>query len=250
MEAAYPPGMTEQVHPPLAYGSTRIHNGVAASRSKLAACQGRPRCTVVSMAYPGNTARAVFEFELPNGTKGYVTPHFRSFGGADLSQGDVEDLADLLKSWYTTANFQGQTNSPLGNFPATNLVLQNIEVTGLALVAPPQYVLAVNDAGNAATGALPNADALVVTLYTGIVGRRYRGRNFWPVLVTGMMEADGTLAGATVTALQATFQALIDGLESHGQFVMAVHSEAGLMTNQVISCVVRDVVYHQRRRNH
>lgn len=201
------------------------------------------------MPYPGNTARAVFEFELPNGTPGFVTPHFRTLDGHDFTQGDVEDLATLLADWASNADFQGETNVPLMNFGVPQVVLQNISVTSLQVIGPPQHVLAVNDPGNAAGLPLPNETAIVVTLYTGIVGRRFRGRNFWPLTSTTYMEADGTLAGATVTALQDTFDALIAGLVTEGTFVLAVHSEVGAMVNQVTSCIVRDTLHHQRRRN-
>jgi len=201
------------------------------------------------MAYPDNTARCVFDFTLPNGSHGYVTPHVRSLDGSDLGNADVEAIATLLADWAVNDNFEGETNAALMNFGPDELTLSSITVTSLKADAPPQFALAVNDPGNGAGTPMPNESALVVTLYTGLVGRRYRGRNFWPVLTVAMMENNGTLAGVTVAAFQTTFDALIAGLEAEGTYVLAVNSDVGGFVNQAISSIVRDTVHHQRRRN-
>jgi len=201
------------------------------------------------MAYPNNTARCVFAFTLANGAKGYCTPHVRSFGGTDLGDADVEAIAGLLADWATNDDFQGETNNALMNYPATEVTLDTISVTSLDATAPPQFIQAVGVAGGGGSNALPNESAVVTTLYTGIVGRKYRGRNYWPIGTTAAIDAQGTLASVTLAAMQATFDALIAGLVNQGDYVLAVNSSAGAFVNQAISCVVRDTVHHQRRRN-
>lgn len=201
------------------------------------------------MAYPDNTARCVFQFTLPNGTEGFVTPHVRSFDGSDLSNADVEAIGGLLHDWATVDNFQGEVNDHLMKIATDQLTLESITVTTLKEIGPPQWVEAVNFTGLQVGTPMPNESALVVTLYTGIVGRRFRGRNFWPILATAYMEDNGTLINATVATIQNTFDALVNGLVTDGNYVLAVNSTVGAMVNQVTSCVVRDTVHHQRRRN-
>lgn len=202
------------------------------------------------MPYPGNTCRAVFQFLLPNGSHGYVTPHFRTFDGTDYDNAGLAALGAMLEDWWDNADFQGEGNLvPMKNFFNENSSLEQIILTSLDPTAPPQHVQPVGIAGLNTSAPLPNETALVVTLYTGLVGRSFRGRNFWPGLSTNLMQDNGTLLDLTVSGLQENFDALINGLATEANNVVAVHSTFLGQVNQVISCVVRDTLHHQRRRN-
>lgn len=201
------------------------------------------------MAYPANTARCVFQFGLPNGTNGFVTPHTRKSDGGDYTALEVAGLADVLADWWENDDFEGETNEALKNLIVDDCTLQSITVTGLAAVTPPQTILAVNTAGTVAANPLPNETSLVVTIYTGIVGRSYRGRNFWPGQSVNSMEANGTVNPTHLGNLQATFDALIAGLANGTSSELAVNSETLALSSFATSCVVRDVLHHQRRRN-
>jgi len=201
------------------------------------------------MAYPANTCRAVFQFGLPNGTNGYVTPHFRKSDGGDYTQLELAGLCDLLEDWWENSDFEGETNGPMKGAISDDCTLQSITCTGLAAAVPPQASVAVGTTGTNTGSPLPNESALVVTLYTGLVGRSYRGRNFWPGIPVSAMEANGTLNGSYVSDVQDTFDALIAGIENASGSELAVNSETLGLSTFVTSCVVRDVVHHQRRRN-
>lgn len=202
------------------------------------------------MAYPTNTARAVFEFALPNGTAGYCTPHFRTQDATDMTLSDVGDLATALADWWSNDDFGGATNQAMRNYHVDDCTLQTITVTTLAAVTPFQSVVTVGLAGEQAVTPLPNETALVVTLYTGLVGRSYRGRNFWPGMPTNLMEANGTVAAASLAGLQTTFEALIDELPTVvPNITLAVNSVTLPAATPVIAAQVRDVLHHQRRRN-
>lgn len=201
------------------------------------------------MAYPANTCRAVFQFGLPNGTNGYVTPHLRKSDGGDYTALEIAGLADVLEDWFVNSDFEGETNAPGRGYMSDDCTLQTITVTGLAAVTPPQAVVTVNSAGAVSGLPLPNETALVVTLYTGNVGRRYRGRNFWPGVPSAAMEANGTLNSSYLNDVQDTFNALIAGLANGTSSELAVNSDVGGFSTFVTSCTVRDVLHHQRRRN-
>lgn len=201
------------------------------------------------MAYPANTARAVFQFTLANGTAGYVTPHFRKNDGGDFTQLEVAGLAVLLEDWATSDNFEGETNQSLMSVVVDEVSLASITVTSLAAVTPVQAVLASGESGNITSTPLPNETSFVTTYYTGIVGRSYRGRGFWPGLPITAMDNSGTMSAGFVDQLQTTFRALLDGLASVASSQLAVNSETLGLSTPVTSILVRDTLHHQRRRN-
>lgn len=203
----------------------------------------------IGMAYPGNTARAVFRFQLPNGTNGYVTPHVRTDAGLDYSQAELDGLVVQLGDWATANNFQGATNTSLMGLLVDDIILQDITLTTLTPGGALQAVEAVNQAGSIAQLPLPNEAALVTTWRTALVGRSFRGRSFWPGLAVTQMEANGTLNNGSTATFQTTFNALVDGIKSGTNSVMAVHSPTLLQANEVTSVTVRDIVHHQSRRN-
>lgn len=201
------------------------------------------------MAYPNNTARADFEFLMPNGAEGHVVQHYMKQDLSDWLSADVDDLAAKLKLWATVDDTGPDTYFAFMNSVCDKLTLANITVTGLQVVTPPQKIEAVNDSGNDTSNALPNETALVTTWTTGIVGRSYRGRNYWPGLATSVMDENGTLFAARLTAYQATFDGLLSYLDDDGTYFLAINSPTLGASTPVTGCVVRDTLHHQRRRN-
>jgi hypothetical protein len=178
-----------------------------------------------------------------------VTPHFMKESGLNYDLAEVTGLAALLADWWSNDDYEGETNQAARASFSDDMILTSITVTALALATPAQFTQSVGVSGELAGAPLPNESALVTTLYTGIVGRSYRGRNFWPGVATASMQANGTLLDATTAQLQETFDALIVGTKAASNSVMCVHSTTLGLATEVTSCVVRDVLHHQRRRN-
>jgi len=201
------------------------------------------------MAYPANTCRSVFQFGLANGTNGYVTPHFRKSDGGDYTLSELEGLNDLLSDWFTADDFGGGSNEAMKDHMSQECSLQSITSTSLAVGVPVQASLAVNVAGTDVGNPLPNETSLVVTIYTGLVGRSYRGRNFWPGMSTTIMESNGTINSTELASMQQTFQHLLDGIALLSSSELCVNSETLGLSTFASSVLVRDVLHHQRRRN-
>lgn len=201
------------------------------------------------MAFPASVARVALQFTLANGSAGYVVMHTVQSDGSDYSQAELDGLVVQFDDWWSDDNFQGNTNQALRDNISVNVSLASITATSLAAVAPIQSQLAVAQAGAVAGNPVPNESAIVVTLYTGFIGRSYRGRNFWPGLPVASMQGDGTIAAATTAQLQATFDALVAGLESGTNSELAVYSPTLDIVTPVASALVRDTLHHQSRRN-
>jgi hypothetical protein len=82
----------------------------------------------------------------------------------------------------------------------------------------------LNLAGTAAPASLPNQIAEVVTLLTGLPGRRYRGRLYLPPMSVGVVSGDGqntTAITDTCEALRSMIQGIKDLADDGAPLVVA-----------------------------
>lgn len=90
----------------------------------------------------------------------------------------------------------------------------------------------------------------VVTLLTGLAGRRYRGRFYWPWLGTGYQGStlQGILTTGTATDFAAMLNAMGAEVDSPVDLLPQVYSRAGDFLTPVSQVRVDNIVDTQRRR--
>lgn len=94
---------------------------------------------------------------------------------------------------------------------------------------------------------LPFQDACVLSIRTGIPGRRYRGRMYIGPIVEGD-QASGILTAGFLTSAAAFVTAMQGAFGSTDQFQWMVWSDTGGFANPVTNVLIRDLLGTQRRR--
>lgn len=126
----------------------------------------------------------------------------------------------------TLANRISPANGPVGNdFTA--------QAGGLTSESPPAQV------------------ALVLSKYTNLYGKSYRGRNYIPFIADSQHD-DGQLKQSYVTATQTYWNALYVGTKSIGtgqqEVFCGIYSRELNQINAVTNLIIRPVLRTQRRR--
>lgn len=105
-----------------------------------------------------------------------------------------------------------------------------------------------SQAGLLAGQTLPLPNAPIITWRTALIGRRNRGRTFFPPPTENEQDG-GSISATLISALQDYADGAIQLLElGVPQWQMVVHSEVGGTDNPVTSYVVRTLMGSQRRR--
>jgi len=95
--------------------------------------------------------------------------------------------------------------------PQLNVGVQilGVKIAALAQLPPPASGIARDtDTGANASPTLPGQASYLISLYTNLAGRAYRGRNYVPFPMAVDQDTDNTPKAAVVTALQAVANAL------------------------------------------
>lgn len=200
------------------------------------------------MPFPNNIARIDWHFTNGVGAHCHVIQHARCEAG-DYDAGEVAIVGSFCRNAWDTVAFLGTGIPAMKSQANLNTTLIDVTVTGLAAVTPPQHVEPVNVAGSQAGVALPPETALVVGWYTGMVGKSYRGRSYWPGLDFDQLENNGTLSAAALTAYTNMFNAYVDKMADTTPSALVVYSPTIPTSSLVTTAVVRDTPHHQRRRN-
>lgn len=100
-----------------------------------------------------------------------------------------------------------------------------------------------------ANATLPVNCSMLIQKRTGLAGRKYRGRMFYPTIGTGEEQVTpaGYLEAASVTAYQAMFNALLTAWDTIGLDLVILHSGVESPT-PVTSLVVQPLLATQRTR--
>src|ERR1700741_465485 len=202
------------------------------------------------MAFPDEVARIDWRFTNGVGADVHVVQHARKDGGAAMTALECQVIADHCADSWNIPGYLGGAVPAMKSQANNNTTLVEVAVTGLAPVTPPQAIVAVNVAGSQAGVALPPETALVVSFKTGVVGKSYRGRSFWPGLDPEQLENNGTLSGAALTAYQNMFQAYVDVMITNTDSGLCIWSPTLGIGTSVLTALVRDTPHPQRRRNH
>lgn len=150
---------------------------------------------------------------------------------------------------------EGDIASVWGSSPRTNYLtlkpttytLQKMSVIKVSGGAPEGGDVALTGAGTRSGDVLPYQTAAVITLKTGIPGRRYRGRMYIGPLTEGDQN-NGILNTTALTNLNSYMGALMSSFGSGDQFRLAVWSKKNLSYNFVTSYISRDIMGTIRRR--
>lgn len=141
-----------------------------------------------------------------------------------------------------------------------NLMSQNAAVVGVrvTLFGPDGKTAAYSEKrlsspffGQGAQTA-PATVAFAASLYTGIPGRQYRGRLFWPALRPTIDQTTGRYTGSALAATAAEFSSMLENLQNAGggpfDPVLAVWSGVRKAGTVVTSVRAGDIYDSQRRR--
>lgn len=178
-----------------------------------------------------------------------VGMHFRAGPEGRVSDpGELQEWAEAIAGWLSTATLPGLKNllSSSGRITQVRAYYYNdtgpAQAVGTAILGTP-----ISGTG---TAARPPQCAHVFTLVTGLAGRRYRGRFYWPALAGAF---DGTTLKGAPPGTAAAEAALILGTlgtlaASTGVLDPVVYSKVADEVTQVTAVRVGDVIDTQRRR--
>lgn len=172
------------------------------------------------------------------------------------------NVDDIVNVWHYRQELVviGNPAEDLANQWATDLTLLyrglfggGVAITDLSVrpIAPATEFFDLNlgaQAGTLAGQTLPLPNAPIITWRSDLIGRRNRGRTFFPPPTENEQDG-GSISAALITALTNFGDAAMQLLElGVPQWQMVVHSEVGGTDVPVTSFVVRSIMGTQRRR--
>lgn len=164
---------------------------------------------------------------------------------ANPSLADLQAVGNVFAAWW---NNTLQANMP--NF----VTLEAIEVRDASAQGQEGLDIPIGEAGSISSTALPNNVTFVIKLLTGLAGRSFRGRSYWPGVSSQMLATQNTITTTFAAVVQDVFEELI-GLLAAEAFELAIASlfnngqprAAGVLT-PVIGASVNLTLDSQRRR--
>jgi hypothetical protein len=103
--------------------------------------------------------------------------------------------------------------------------------------------------GQNSSSVLPQNCALLVRKNTGLAGRKFRGRMYWPSMLSeSLVDNIGQIASGTVTTLQGVFDAVFSDLDGLSNSEVRLLHANGDESTPVTSFSVQPVLATQRRR--
>lgn len=189
-----------------------------------------------------NTVRSSLLYLLDNQTI-VNTLHFNLATEPTLAQMDALNTA--LRTWYT-ASFKPQVPS--------NVSLSAINTVGLWSQTAPSRLSVVSplEAGTAPTS-FPANVTYCASNRTGLRGRNYRGRFYWPGMPSTYVTSTNTVTAAFVAAVQAALGVLLTPANV-ANFIWVIASRyfnklpraTGIVTP--VTAVVGDLTLDSQRR--
>jgi hypothetical protein len=156
----------------------------------------------------------------------------------------AEDIADYLSA----VSLPGLENMLSSSAAATQVRTYYYPGSGPAQFGGSSAILPIM-LGSGTAGKPPQSSA-VFTHLTGLAGRRYRGRTYWPWLATSFTGS--TLKGSVPSTAAAEFAAMVNAIGSEAAtgdaLEFSVYSRTADVVTPVTQVRVGDVVDTQRRR--
>lgn len=164
-----------------------------------------PRPTFIAVP---DTARTVMRYACMGQTIENVW-YFTRSGGYDATS--LDDLNGAITTAWTA---EMRPQLPPG------ITLVDITSTDQSVISGAQDIDSVAVAGSNASPAFPDPGATFsIKFGTGLSGRSYRGRMYWPILIDGLVTnglLDAAYAGALRSAVDDMFSAiLVDTADQH-----------------------------------
>lgn len=168
--------------------------------------------------------------------------------GLDTSGSGIANAEDLAVSVNTIATLATKIFAPA----SMSATWQYRGVRALLGQSgdPQIFDLNVSTAGTLVADPMPPNNSVLVQKRSAVGGRRNRGRMYLPPFHFAETTVDsvGTIAGATVTALQTKVTALRTDLLADDLIPVILHSVSEVAPTVIASFVVENVIATQRRR--
>ena len=123
---------------------------------------------------------------------------------------DAAYQIDVAEDIWTFLNAVSNHVSP--SFRWTHVKQAAVSAAGDTLEHSSIYTFTTPLAGTG-SGTLPPQLAMAVSLRANLIGRRGRGRLYFPAMHTAAIASDGTIATAAATALRTNLKTLVDNLQ-------------------------------------
>lgn len=198
------------------------------------------------MPYSDGDYRLDLHFIIPNGEEASVVRHVEWITTPSVA--DVQAVLDAIANWWSVDD--GPVSRARTSFSAQT-ILVDVTATSLGALPPVQVVESINVAGLDTGDAAPPESALVTTWYTGIPGRRYRGRSFWPGYGPDGLNSQGLFDASALAVYNAQFQRLFEDINATdpGNVFFGVNSRLLEEITPISSVTARQIPHHQSRRN-
>jgi hypothetical protein len=168
--------------------------------------------------------------------------------GGSLLVADADRIETVFQSWWNvTGKLQSST--------ACSLVLVVLDAINVESGLHKEYTAGLPIAGSKSSQGMPGNVTTSVKLSTGLRGRSFRGRMYWPGL-TALAITGGTLNGSDQTAIQAAVNTLrtnLVGDAAGDKLVVVSYRHAGVwrasgVATEVTAASVHANLDSQRRR--
>jgi len=201
------------------------------------------------MARPFIPVPGVFKVQLVMSYQGQrIENVFNVKSGAGLTVTDADRIEAVFANWWNTS-MRLQVGA------TCTLVLIILDALDAAASLHKEYTTGWTAAGAIASTAMPGNVTSSVKLATGIRGRSFRGRFYWPALSSSQISG-GQLLAATQTAIQTAANALRTSLAADAaadKLVVVSYMAGGVwrsagVATEVTSCSAHANLDSMRRR--
>lgn len=185
---------------------------------------------------------------------GGISENGLAFAARQAVAGDAQlDLANAFRTALIKNTSGGLLYGMTTNFSCTTIRVEDVKPGTLATFEQSAAAVAGNDAGQA----LPPQNAVVITLYTAVKGRSYRGRIYLPGVSENAWDGSAMVGAILTNYLTIPTQLLAvfgpSGSNANWQLVVVSRylnkiKRATPVGTAVTSAVVDPIIHTQRRR--
>lgn len=177
-------------------------------------------------------------WSLQLGTK--PNPFAVTIGFAADSDAHAQDFVDAMRTTWET-NLKSSTSSEVslletsGEYNDGGTLKGHLSVSGTA--------------GTGGTGVQAPNCALLVQKSTGLIGRKFRGRMYWPsMLADSSVDELGVIDSSVRSTLQTHFDAVLSDLQGGPDFIPVILHGTGGTATTITGVHVESMIATQRRR--